>query len=107
MERIVGLCGLAVVAASGLLVLAGAAVLVVALLTTWVLHLAGWGKPGGPRPVDQWNWRVRDLGARDGHADCLGCRLAGRRATRREGARTVEPALAGASTEPAAVRTSV
>ena len=92
-----GLCGLGVVAASGLFVLAGVAVLVLALLATWMLHLAGWGKPGGPRSVAQWDWRVRDLSARNGHADCLGCRLAGRRTTRREAeGRPVEPAMADA-----------
>ncbi|CAL9401217.1 HGxxPAAW family protein [Streptomyces sp. enrichment culture] len=93
-----GLCGLGVVVASGRVVLAGAAVLVLALLVTWALHLAGWGKPSGPRPADQWNWRVRDLGARAGHRDCLACRLAGRRATRPQQAadRPAEPALADA-----------
>ncbi|MGW2822925.1 HGxxPAAW family protein [Streptomyces sp. NPDC001443] len=74
-----GLCGLAMVRASGLLALGG-----VAVLTTWMLHLAGWGKPSGPRPVAEWDWRVRDRTARGGHADCLGCRLAGRRASRRQ-----------------------
>ncbi|WP_327188151.1 HGxxPAAW family protein [Streptomyces sp. NBC_01334] len=92
-----GLCGLGVIAASGRLLLAGAAVLILALLATWMLHLAGWGKPSGPRPAAQWDWRVRDLSARNGHTDCLGCRLAGRRATHRQaGARPVEPALADA-----------
>ncbi|MDG9702710.1 HGxxPAAW family protein [Streptomyces sp. DH37] len=56
--------GLAVVAAGG--------------LVTWVLHLTGWGKPSGPRPADQWDWRVKD--PMTGHGGCLGCRLAGRRA---------------------------
>ncbi|WP_437074967.1 HGxxPAAW family protein [Streptomyces sp. enrichment culture] len=72
------LCGLAVVATSGLLALAGAAVLLLALLTTWLLHLAGWGKPGGPRPAGLRHWRAKDPTARAGHTDCLGCRLAGR-----------------------------
>ncbi|MFJ6795182.1 HGxxPAAW family protein [Streptomyces sp. NPDC091268] len=53
----------------GLVVAAGA--------VTWLLHLAGWGKPGGPRPADQWDWRTRDAAARDGHPGCLGCRLGG------------------------------
>ncbi|MEU9731779.1 HGxxPAAW family protein [Streptomyces sp. NPDC048002] len=91
-----GLCGLGVVVTSGLVACAGVAVLVLALLATWVLHLAGWGKPSGPRPVDQWDWRVRDLGARNGHGDCLGCRLAGRRLARRRGARRLEPAVSEA-----------
>ncbi|MBM7087625.1 HGxxPAAW family protein [Streptomyces sp. NPDC012461] len=95
-----GLCGLGVVAASGGVTLAGGAVLVLALLVTWALHLAGWGKPSGPRPADQWDWRVRDAGARDGHPDCVSCRLAGRRANRRQTTRgqaadrPAEPALA-------------
>ncbi len=48
------------------------------LFVTWALHLAGWGKPPGTRPREQWPVRARDRGARDGHAGCLGCRLAGR-----------------------------
>ncbi|MDX2560377.1 hypothetical protein PV371_12055 [Streptomyces sp. TX20-6-3] len=59
----------------------GAALAVLAAAVTWGLHLAGWGKPSGPRPADQWDWRVRDAGARHGHPDCLGCRLAGRTVT--------------------------
>lgn len=59
----------------------GTAVSVLALLVTWGLHLAGWGKPPGPRPRDQWSPRVRDRSAHGGHVDCLGCRLAGRRRT--------------------------
>ncbi|MFD9303506.1 HGxxPAAW family protein [Streptomyces sp. NPDC060048] len=57
----------------------GLAVVVLAGLATWVLHLAGWGKPSGPRPADQWDWRVRDTVAHAGHADCLGCRVRGPR----------------------------
>nr|WP_107909017.1 HGxxPAAW family protein [Streptomyces chartreusis] len=74
------LCGLSVIVTSGLLVVSGIAVIVLAAVITWILHLAGWGKPSGPRPVDQWDWRVKDLTARSGHPGCLGCRLAGRRA---------------------------
>ncbi|MFF5922864.1 HGxxPAAW family protein [Streptomyces flavochromogenes] len=59
----------------------GAALAVLAATATWTLHLTGWGKPSGPRPADQWDWRVRDSGARHGHPDCLGCRLAGRPVT--------------------------
>ncbi|GGX11485.1 hypothetical protein GCM10010297_36000 [Streptomyces malachitofuscus] len=60
------------------LLIGGALVALIGLVVTWVLHLAGWGKPSGPRPRDQWDWRVRDTSAREGHAGCLGCRLAGR-----------------------------
>ncbi|MFG2951628.1 HGxxPAAW family protein [Streptomyces adustus] len=56
----------------------GLAVLVTAVLITWVLHLAGWGKPPVPRGVDQRRLSARDHSVRDGHANCLGCRLAGR-----------------------------
>ncbi|MEU1630651.1 HGxxPAAW family protein [Streptomyces sp. NPDC020096] len=57
----------------------GLGVIAAAVLVTWGLHLAGWGKPPGPRPADQWGLKVRDRAARGGHAGCLGCRLAGRR----------------------------
>ncbi|MCM1966003.1 MULTISPECIES: HGxxPAAW family protein [unclassified Streptomyces] len=57
----------------------GLGVVVVAGIVTWLLHLAGWGKPSGPRPESQWDWRVRDTVAHSGHADCLGCRLSGPR----------------------------
>ncbi|WP_371614443.1 HGxxPAAW family protein [Streptomyces sp. NBC_00454] len=57
----------------------GLLVVVVAGIVTWLLHLAGWGKPSGPRPEDQWDWRVRDTAAHGGHADCLGCRVSGPR----------------------------
>lgn len=60
----------------------GPVVLAVAVLLTWGLHLAGWGKPPGPRRHDQHPVRVRDLTAREGHVDCVGCRLAGRRRQR-------------------------
>ncbi|MFF9287196.1 HGxxPAAW family protein [Streptomyces griseosporeus] len=73
-----GGCALGVITASGPLIWGGAGVLVLALCATWALHLAGWGKASGPRPVEQWDWRVRDPGARNGHPGCLGCRLAGR-----------------------------
>ncbi|MEU8773670.1 HGxxPAAW family protein [Streptomyces sp. NPDC048606] len=55
----------------------GLGLVVAAGLVTWLLHLAGWGKPSGPRPESQWDWRTRDTSARTGHVDCLGCRLAG------------------------------
>ena len=60
----------------------GLAIMVAALLVTWALHLAGWGKPPGPRPLGRRTSRTRDHAARAGHEDCLGCRLAGRRGAR-------------------------
>ncbi|MFF6884901.1 HGxxPAAW family protein [Streptomyces sp. NPDC012421] len=79
---------------------------VTAPVVTWLLHLAGWGKPSGPRPPDQWDWRVRDTTARTGHPDCLGCRLAGRRAptARTPGPVTAEPAPAPPRAPAATVR---
>lgn len=56
----------------------GFAIVAVSLLVTWALHLAGWGKPPGRRPWEEWPMRVRDSQAREGHSGCLGCRLAGR-----------------------------
>ncbi|WP_028804481.1 HGxxPAAW family protein [Streptomyces sp. 142MFCol3.1] len=70
--------GLGLCTGSALGLWGGLGVVLIGVLTTWALHLAGWGKPPGRRPVDEWGWRVRDLGARDGHPGCLGCRLAGR-----------------------------
>lgn len=70
--------GLAVVLASPAVAVCGGLVMVLSILVTWMLHVAGWGKPTGPRPAIEWSWRVRDLGARQGHPHCLGCRLAGR-----------------------------
>ncbi|MEU6950276.1 HGxxPAAW family protein [Streptomyces sp. NPDC046316] len=74
-----GVLALAVVVVSLSLAVLGAGIGVFAGLVTWLLHLAGWGKPTGPRPAGEWSWRVRDLAARRGHPDCLGCRMAGRR----------------------------
>lgn len=73
--------GLGVCTASGAVVGGGLAVVVVSVLVTWVLHLAGWGKPPGGRPREQWGLRVRDTQARYGHPGCVGCRLAGRAPT--------------------------
>ncbi|MGC0327540.1 hypothetical protein RKD23_000530 [Streptomyces sp. SAI-170] len=98
------LCGLGVIMTSGPLVCAGAGVLVLALLTAWALHLAGWGKPSGPRPAGQWDWRVRDTGARAGHPDCLGCRLAGRRGVPR--AHPAGAAESGGAEHPVTASTS-
>jgi hypothetical protein len=56
----------------------GLAVVAAAAVVTWVLHLAGWGKPSGPRPKPDWDWRVKDAAAAGGgHADCLGCLVRG------------------------------
>ena len=73
-----GLLGLGVCTVSAVALVAGLAVCAVSVLVTWYLHLAGWGKPPGPRPRAQWPLRVRDTGARDGHPACVSCRLAGR-----------------------------
>ncbi|KUN10249.1 hypothetical protein AQI95_00485 [Streptomyces yokosukanensis] len=70
--------GLGVCEASLRVAVGGLAVVAVSVLVTWVLHLAGWGKPPGVRPHDQWGMRVRDARAREGHAKCVSCRLAGR-----------------------------
>jgi hypothetical protein len=75
-------CGLGVVAASAALILVGVAILALAALATWMLHLTGWGKPSGPRPPGQRDWRVKDLEARYGHPNCLGCRIARPRPTK-------------------------
>ncbi|MFI6209381.1 HGxxPAAW family protein [Streptomyces sp. NPDC051041] len=98
--------GAGICAGSAALVAGGLGTGAVSLLVTWALHLAGWGKPPGRRPREQWGWRVRDLGARAGHPGCLGCRLAGRgvRRTARAGgdpgavaaAREAAPAAAAA-----------
>ncbi|MCC5479718.1 HGxxPAAW family protein [Streptomyces sp. NPDC059680] len=73
-----GVAGLGVCTASLPLVAGGLAVVAVSVLVTWVLHLAGWGKPPGVRPRGEWGMRVRDAQAREGHPECVGCRLAGR-----------------------------
>ncbi|MEV7181452.1 HGxxPAAW family protein [Kitasatospora sp. NPDC093679] len=70
--------GTAFAAGSTAVLWAGLALLPAAALTTWLLHLAGWGKATGPRPPGRRDWRLRDPHARHGHPDCLGCRLAGR-----------------------------
>ncbi|NEB13059.1 hypothetical protein G3I32_30210 [Streptomyces coelicoflavus] len=57
---------------------AGPGLILLAVLATWGLHLAGWGKGPGVRGPDQRGIGVRDASAREGHAGCLGCRLAGR-----------------------------
>ncbi|MFD7547439.1 HGxxPAAW family protein [Streptomyces sp. NPDC059816] len=68
----------------------GLAVTALAVLVTWALHLAGWGKPPGLRPPSQRGLRVRDRAARGGHPNCLGCRLAGR-ATEQEATPGADP----------------
>ncbi|MET7746690.1 HGxxPAAW family protein [Streptomyces sp. NPDC005385] len=71
--------GVGVILGAAGVIAGGLGAVAAAVITTWILHLAGWGKPGGPRPADQWDWRVRDLTARQGHAGCVGCRLGRRR----------------------------
>ncbi|GGZ13712.1 hypothetical protein GCM10010300_67410 [Streptomyces olivaceoviridis] len=78
--------GLGVCTASLPVAGAGLAVVAVSVLVTWALHLSGWGKSPGVRPREQWGMRVRDTQARDGHAGCVGCRLAGRGRKRSAGA---------------------
>ncbi|MER6679030.1 HGxxPAAW family protein [Streptomyces olivaceoviridis] len=89
--------GLGVCTASLPVVGAGLAVVAVSVLVTWALHLSGWGKPPGVRPREQWGMRVRDTQARDGHAGCVGCRLAGRGRKRSAGAPASVPASASGS----------
>lgn len=70
--------GLGVCRASLPVVVAGLAVVAASVLVTWLLHLAGWGKPPGVRPRGQWGMRSRDPQAGQGHPGCVSCRLAGR-----------------------------
>ncbi|MFJ4538350.1 HGxxPAAW family protein [Streptomyces tibetensis] len=87
-----GVAGLGVCTVSGVLIAGGVAIGVVALLVTWALHLSGWGKGPGVRPRAEWGWRVRDSAAPGGHAECLGCRLAGR-GRRAAGGGAVQPVM--------------
>lgn len=90
--------GLGVCTVSAALLAGGLGILVLSVLVTWVLHLAGWGKPSGGRPQEHWGWRTRDLSAREGHPGCVGCRLAGRGTGARRGTRSHETSQAhGAS----------
>ncbi|MFC8435845.1 HGxxPAAW family protein [Streptomyces sp. NPDC057253] len=91
--------GLGVCMVSGALIAAGLAVTALSVLVTWALHLSGWGKPPGRRPRAEWGMRVRDTSAREGHAGCVGCRLAGRGGRRS----TAVGAVVGAAAEPVAV----
>ncbi|MFJ3928361.1 HGxxPAAW family protein [Streptomyces sp. NPDC090022] len=84
----------------------GAAVLVAAALLTWALHLTGWGKAPGPRPAAQWGMGTRDHSARAGHADCLGCRLAGRRPAPASGASPARTRVTATAAPVAAPRRS-
>ncbi|NNN31508.1 hypothetical protein HLK59_14265 [Streptomyces sp. S3(2020)] len=70
--------GLGVIMVSVPVLSGGLAIVAASVLTTWTLHLTGWGKPPGIRPRAQWGMRTRDLSARAGHPGCVGCRLAGR-----------------------------
>nr|WBO78995.1 hypothetical protein SBE_002661 [Streptomyces sp. SBE_14.2] len=75
--------GAGVCLVSPLVIGGGLGICLLALLVTWALHLAGWGKGSGPRAREQWPMGVRDPQARSGHPECLGCRLAGRGRGRR------------------------
>ncbi|MEU0408094.1 HGxxPAAW family protein [Streptomyces griseorubiginosus] len=93
--------GLGVCLVSGALIVGGLAVVGVSVLVTWALHLSGWGKPPGRRPREEWGMRVRDTSAREGHAGCVGCRMAGRGGRRSP---AVEPAVGvGAAAEAVSV----
>ncbi|MER6108797.1 HGxxPAAW family protein [Streptomyces hirsutus] len=83
---------LGVCTGSGVSRAVGLGIVLLGLLVTWALHLAGWGKPTGRRPREQWDWRVRDPDAGDGHPGCLGCRLAGRGRRRTTAAESGVPA---------------
>jgi len=95
--------GLGVCMVSGALIAAGLAVSAVSVLVTWALHLSGWGKPPGRRPRAEWGMRVRDTSAREGHAGCVGCRLAGRGGRRSTAVGAVVETGAGVAGEPVAV----
>ncbi|MDO0926958.1 HGxxPAAW family protein [Streptomyces sp. TG1A-8] len=88
--------GVGVCTVSAPAVVGGLVIVALSAVVTWVLHLSGWGKPPGVRPREQWGMRVRDTRAREGHPECLGCRLAGRRG--------VPTAAAEASVVPGTVR---
>lgn len=83
--------GAGVCMVSAALIVGGLGITAASVLVTWALHLAGWGKPPGVRPRDQWRMGARDLTARAGHAECWGCRLAGR--GRGQGRLTAEVAV--------------
>lgn len=91
--------GVGVILVSAPLLVLGTGINLVSLLVTWALHLAGWGKPTGSRPREQWPMGVRDPEAAAGHPKCVGCLLAGRRG----GRRTEAGAEAGAEAEASAV----
>ncbi|MGW7265111.1 HGxxPAAW family protein [Streptomyces sp. NPDC054842] len=78
------LSGVAMIAAWAPGFFLGLGVVALAGLVTWGLHLAGWGKPSGPRPLAGQEWRTKDLEAARGHAGCLGCRVARRDRRRSE-----------------------
>ncbi|MFF3848636.1 HGxxPAAW family protein [Streptomyces sp. NPDC002328] len=82
--------GVGVCVSSGALIGVGLLIVGLSALVTWVLHLAGWGKPPGVRPRGEWGMRVRDPHARGGHPECLGCRLAGRGRERGRRSRSAE-----------------
>ncbi|MFF7161610.1 HGxxPAAW family protein [Streptomyces sp. NPDC008086] len=81
--------GAGVCMVSAPLIAGGLGITAASVLVTWALHLTGWGKPPGVRPRSQWRMGARDVTARAGHAECWGCRLAGRG----QGRRTAEVAV--------------
>ncbi len=93
--------GAGICTVSAVLITGGLGIVAVSVFVTWTLHLSGWGKPPGVRPRSQWRMGMRDLSARDGHAECWSCRLAGR--GRRAAARTTEavPVVVAGEQEPA------
>ncbi|MER7756504.1 HGxxPAAW family protein [Kitasatospora sp. NPDC097643] len=72
------IAGAALILASPTGLWLGALVTALGGVASWLLHLAGRGKPTGPRPHHLRHWRTPDPAGRRGHPDCLGCRLAGR-----------------------------
>ncbi|MGW4730019.1 hypothetical protein ACWEQC_12725 [Streptomyces shenzhenensis] len=64
-----------------------------AVVVTWLQHLAGRGKPPGPQTRAAWGMRVRDAGLRDGHPGRVSGRLA------RGGRYTAAPAQTGPAPE--------
>ncbi|WP_328880621.1 HGxxPAAW family protein [Streptomyces sp. NBC_00299] len=90
--------GAGICTVSAVLITGGLGITAASVLVTWALHLTGWGKPPGVRPRDQWRMGARDLSARAGHADCWGCRLAGRALERGRG-RGLERGTAAATSE--------
>ena len=93
--------GAGICTVSAVLITGGLGITAASVLVTWALHLTGWGKPPGVRPRGQWRMGARDLSARAGHADCWGCRMAGRAREGRTVAATSEAIIVTGEQEPA------